>query len=669
MKRMWPAAICLILLSASTAMADGSGTESPFSLGTGARDLALGGAAISTADAIGAPYWNPSVLARAERISFGAFHSRLFEPDVAYQYVGAVVPTMDMGSFGLGLFRLGIGGIEKRSASNYRVGEISNNRLALYLGYGRTVSAYDVGASVMMEYHSLDDLSATSSPGVNLAISRRFKPGLVRMPDITACISSRNLLEPGMKLEKQTVRQPRSFEAGVTVRLLPKPAWNHDLSISGSVSKVDQVEPRLAFGVEYSLQNLLHLRAGSRDGKPSFGIGLSYKSLTFDYALVDRDLGSLHMFSMKAAIGTPVDVKRRLRQERREAEFNRLISTRLADQNQTTVETLTGEGEALLGRGDLDRASMMLDRALFLAAGGGLDTTEVYRLAKEARERLEEERIHKAYTAHMDSARSKFAARDYLGARYFADLALAEVADSDQARELLDRVDAAIRQSITRDQMIASRLALADSLISYDKFDEALVTLKALGNLTGDDSRISRTIKKAEFGRWQRQAETEFDRGDYRKARAAVDSALARFPDHPVCLNLRSRIEQETRRASAGRVEPDEVRSEPLSPELREQVDEIYQSGQRLFKQGDLKTAVEMWEKVESLAPDYLSVREYLVNAYKYIGVELYTQNELEEAVATWNKAAALEPDGSEIASYIKRTESELAKLRELSYE
>ena len=52
-----------------------------------------------------------------------------------------------------------------------------------------------------------------------------------------------------------------------------------------------------------------------------------------------------------------------------------------------------------------------------------------------------------------------------------------------------------------------------------------------------------------------------------------------------------------------------------------------------------------------------------------FLGVELYTQSRLMEAVEVWKKAAALDPDSSEIAGYIRRTESEIATLEELSYE
>jgi len=111
MRRAVPIIVGLLLLITPSIQAGDGGTQSPFSLGAGAQDLALGGSGLNAPDPVTAVYWNPSALARVERISLGGFHSRLFESGVAYQYLGTAVPTMDIGSFGFGLFRLGVDGI------------------------------------------------------------------------------------------------------------------------------------------------------------------------------------------------------------------------------------------------------------------------------------------------------------------------------------------------------------------------------------------------------------------------------------------------------------------------------------------------------------------------------------------------------------------------------
>jgi tetratricopeptide (TPR) repeat protein len=582
--------------------------------------------------------------------------------------MGVAIPTMDLGGFGVGLFRLGVGGIEKRSSANVHLGEVDDSRLAVYAAYGRSFSGYDVGVSAMLEHHSLDDQAATSSPGISVSVGRRLEPDLWWLPEASACVIGRNLLRPGTKLVEETVNQPYSLGGGVSMRLIPSRAWRHSCTLSGSVTKTDLVDPVLSAGVEYSIRRLLHIRGGLRDGKTSFGIGVSYRSITFDYAMVDRDLGNLHMFSIKADIGMGVSDKRRLRNERREAEFNELIGTRLSDKNREMVSSLVTRGKQLIAEGNLEQAGVALDRALFLAGGSGLDTSEVYAAAEDARELLTTMQLERTFEAHMDSARSKVAAGDFLAARYFADLALSRVPDSEAARRLTERIDAAIERSVSRDQMIESRLVLADSLISYGRFEEALVAVGSVREIAPNDSRARMIIKKAEFGSFQDMAEAALAMGDHGRAKAALDSALSRFPGHPWCLNLQGRIEQQSRPAAPARPAP-EPEPEPPSEDVIREIDGIYKRGQRLFQQGNLQAAVERWEQVERRAPGYLSVRDYLVDAYKFLGVELYTQNELDEAVEVWKKAASLAPDNVEISNYIKRTQAEIARLEELSYE
>ena len=465
------------------------------------------------------------------------------------------------------------------------------------------------------------------------------------------------------------IAQPYGVEGGVSLVVRPKPSWDHSMALSMAVTKVDMVDPRLAVGLEYSIQNRLRIRGALRDGKASFGAGLTYRSIHLDYAMVDRDLGSLHMFSLSAEVGVPISEKRRIRSEEREAEFSALISRRLTDRNRETILDLVGHGQELIRADDLTQASTVLDRALFLAAGSGLDTMKVYKTAEDARSKVERALLQNAFAADMDSARVRIGTGDYLGAKYFADLALAKIPGSDEAARIVEEADSAIRKNSTEEQMLESQLRLADSLMSYGMYDEALVTVRALEAVSHDDERVKAVMRKAEFGHWCEVAETAFSRAEYGKANAALDSALHVFPKHPWCLGLRGQILDVLNRPREVAPEVEATASGPLGDDLRKEVENAYRSGQKLFEGGNLPEAVVRWEKVERLAPGYMSVRGYLVNAYKFLGVELYTQNRLDEAVEVWRKAAELDPDSNEIAGYIRRTESEIAALEELSYE
>ena len=127
------------------------GTQSPLRFGVGARELSLGGAAIARCDAATAPFWNPARLTSAEYLSFSGFHTQLFESDVTYQYAGIAIPTLDFGTIGLGIQRLGIDNIERRDSDNLLTGHFADNRFGFYIGYGRHWGAYQLGVAVGLE--------------------------------------------------------------------------------------------------------------------------------------------------------------------------------------------------------------------------------------------------------------------------------------------------------------------------------------------------------------------------------------------------------------------------------------------------------------------------------------------------------------------------------------
>jgi len=661
--------LCFCLLAGPTVAGNDGGTTSPFNLGAGSRDLALGGANIAVASGYTAPYWNPARLAGVERFELGGFHTNPYESDVAYQYLGFVAPTLDFGSFALGVFRLGIDGIEKRDAGNLLLGEIEDNRLGFQFAYGRTISGYDVGVALVFEHHSLDDYSATTSPGLNIAVQRRFKPSLSLIKDFSAALVGRNLVSPKYKLVDENSSYPVSVTGGVTASLVPSVNWHHVASLSLALTKIDGADIRLAVGLEYSFHDLLHLRGGVRDSKMSFGVGLSHRSFGFDYALVDRDMGSLHTFNLTTSFGSSVSEKRRLRTVEREAAFNGLMSDRLTAQNKETVSKLVADGLSSLDNGYLVQAHSLFDRALFLARANSIDTTEVYSLLDETRTRIDELSRKQRYREYLDSSQTKFDIEDYLAARYFANLALIEVSNSVQAKDLLDRADSALDQSVSREEAIQNRLLTIDSLLSYGLFDQALSVIYSLEQISSGDNRVKQALKKANFERLRALASSAFGIGKYSGAITVLDSALALFPGHQWCLDLREQAAFAVTQAIETQTAPVQTVAPSVSREMRQEVETTYRQAQKDFEAGNLTAAIESWERVERVIPDYHSVREYLVNAYKYVGVELYSKNQLSEAVAVWNKARRLVPDNREIASYIERTETEMRKLQELSYE
>lgn len=657
-------------LSVGPVLAGDEGTQSPFSFGAGAADLAQGGANLAGSQTWTAPFWSPARLARAEQFSLGGFHSRLYDEEVAYQYLGLVFPTLDWGSFGIGVFRLSIDGIEKIDVNNFYVEDIQDNRLAFYLAYSRTISNYDFGLAVNLEHHSLDSYNTTSSPGLSLSVGRVLTFDHNRFKELAIVFNGRNLLRPNLKMLEESIDYPYTVDLGTSFKFRPQPGWNHLVTVSTSLTKVEQLDPRLALGLEYNFQNLLCLRGGLREKKLAFGAGITYKAITFDYALVDRDLGSLHMFSLTTAFGLGKTEKKARRTQKQEAEFNDLMNRQIQQQNHNMVTDLVQQGDRLFDSGDLTGASHCYDRALFLARSNRVDTVAIYGKAVEVQQQLENILHMQQYNRFMDSAQLKFDSDDFIAARYFANLALTEIPNSAQAESLLKQADGNIQKASSREELVQERLWQLDSLLSIGQIDRAVTAVRTLVEFAPEHSGVRLASKRVEFERLRNVAMTAYAREDLPVTLAVLDSALALFPGHQWWLDFHARIEKDmTKRKKEIIVEATPAPAITLSGEIKKEVDEAYWTAQSHFKKGDLKEAIQYWEKVERLAPDYLSVREYLVNAYKFVGVELYSQNQLQEAINVWRQAARLDPDNEEITKYINRTENEIRKLEELSYE
>ena len=103
----------LLLLPAISAAQQGNGqggTRSNFNFGFGARAMGMGNAFVALADDPTALYWNSAGLDHIYQQSLTFFHASLPEGGL-YDFLGYAYPTLDLGTFALGIGRLGTGGI------------------------------------------------------------------------------------------------------------------------------------------------------------------------------------------------------------------------------------------------------------------------------------------------------------------------------------------------------------------------------------------------------------------------------------------------------------------------------------------------------------------------------------------------------------------------------
>ena len=86
------------------------GTTNIFTKGVGARQMGLGGAVVAYPTDPTTIFWNPAGLEYLPQKSFSIFYASFLE-GTSYNFVGYVHPTLNIGTFGVGVSRIATGGI------------------------------------------------------------------------------------------------------------------------------------------------------------------------------------------------------------------------------------------------------------------------------------------------------------------------------------------------------------------------------------------------------------------------------------------------------------------------------------------------------------------------------------------------------------------------------
>lgn len=644
--------LTLTVLGLTGAAFGSEGTESPFVFGAGARELALGGAATANSSDATAVFWNPSSLALSQRISLTGMHGDLLIDGAVYQFIGGVIPTLDLGGFGIGLFRQSAQNIDKRDDNNVYLGEFDDSQLRLYLGYGRSLRQFTFGISLSLDHQSVDIYKATSSPGLTLAASYRSDPGAGWLNDLTVTAVARNLIRPGIRLAEETYRYPTILELGGSVRIARAGQTNHLVQPFVTLRKTQALPLQMRSGIEYTYKELLQLRVGHRESNLSFGAGIELGTISFDYAFVDRDLDFVHVFALTGYFGNTVAEQKKNRTEKQEANFRQEMNLQIKKRNLALIDELLTAGQDQLTSKQYDRALGSFDRLIFLARSIGVEVVPYEKLLDSAEGLRSAAEKTGLLNAAIDSAHACMTSGDLLVARYHAQRALQLDPGCDAARELFNEADRALRVDTERAEFLSEQLARIDSLIDRHQLHQAEHVAQSLTEIAPEDDAVMRRINRLELERLRLKiAELESQQTDSSARLAqALTPAGDTDPGRPQATSKEKPIK-------------------PISEQQRADLELIYEQAKELFNEGDIAAAVNRWETVAARAPDFLSVREYLVKAYKFLGLELYGQKQRARAIEVWKKALVIDPDNADIAEYIARAESQMKKLKELAHE
>ncbi|MBW7997712.1 MAG: PorV/PorQ family protein [Candidatus Glassbacteria bacterium] len=297
MKNKLTALVCAALLFAAGNLAAGevgSTSLNFLKVGVGARPAGMGGAFGALSDDATACFWNPAGLTDSRAGELFFTHHRWIE-DIS-QSAASYTFDVQRVRLGVSMNYFGMGELERRSVNSVEPeGTFSPFDLALGLSAAyRVKDNISAGVTARFVHESLDSETA-SAMLFDIGIKAR-----TMIPNLTASFVVRNL---GTKLKYESVAYdaPRLVSIGAAYRK-SLPWRDNSVTVAFEIESPNDNETRLALGGEYNWRNFLLGRAGYRTGLEyedfSFGMGVNYLQLMFDYAFVPySDLGNSHRFS------------------------------------------------------------------------------------------------------------------------------------------------------------------------------------------------------------------------------------------------------------------------------------------------------------------------------------------------------------------------------------
>lgn len=610
----------LVLGVASPARAgvDGSGgTRSVFSLGAGARGIALGRAFVSLTDDPGALYWNPACLRDVQDKQIMATYFPLYSgfADASYTFLGAAYPTLRAGALGMGFMRVATT-FQGYDASSRPTGEgnYSESQVVIAYAFERSspflLGRLATGVSFKIVNQKLSPYSSTA-PGLDIGF--RLIPHFAS--SLVLAVNFQDIYGARHKLNLATDRTYRTILAGVGYR-----RSFHNGAALRFMLQVDAPEeaPRsFHAGVEVAPTRYFVLRLGIDDGVFAFGLGFQVSAFGLDYAFLSRDeTGSSHPVSFTTHYGNTIYEQKRIRAEMRRQEEAQLIKRAFFQR----VEAHRNKALAYEQEGDL---AMSLDQwkiVLEYVPGDSQATARMEeirgKLLAEQEKASRDREKQAVISSHFSQGLKFYSENDYARARDQW-MAILEIdPHHEKAKEYMVRTQRKI------DALVGSHKAKAHSYEREGRLTEAMGEWSNVKILAPEDPEVDgamdrikakieamnkdfeQAARKLKVVGLYNEALTSFDRGAYQEALHRLEQLLRLDPTHREAKNLKTMVERKLK---------------PLTKEEEEKIRRLYLKGMQYFSKDMYAEAIAEWEKILAIDPTNESVKRNIREAKQRI--------------------------------------------------
>ena len=279
----------------------------------------MGEAFTSLSDGTSSLYYNPSGITSVMGYEISLSHISWFQ-SINYEFLSFVgpVPWEDEERFGFSFAWFQVDPMYKTvelpsydytdlnnpgmNFADYKLYKFSPYDFSLSLSYGKSFfENYSLGAVIRYTSQNIDDSNGSNiSADIGGMYNAMFNSHNIRLGIVAGHLG------PDIKLEQTGFKMPFIFKAGLSDRF---ELFNNPLLISAQAVIHGDYDSVYSIGAEYTLYNILSLRGGWKTGgfeHPTFGAGIRYAGVEFDYAFVRYDeLGPTHRFSIQYSWGTP----------------------------------------------------------------------------------------------------------------------------------------------------------------------------------------------------------------------------------------------------------------------------------------------------------------------------------------------------------------------------
>ena len=589
----------VLLLGFAALPAGNGGYRSPFAVGFAARQLGMGGTGVADLHNAGAIYWNPAGLANIERSDVQLFHMTLFM-ETRYDFFSASYPTMSLGAFGLGIGDLSSGSFD-RIDDFVSDGTFSSRQDLLIIGYGFPLfQSLQAGFAVKGAYYDLADYKDT---GFGFDFGLIYSLGFIN--GMSVGLKATDISGPRIRLNTIEQRFPFALRGGLAYS--GKVGEKNVLNINADLENTEKLGTDIYVGGEFGFNDILFARAGYMGNKPTFGVGIRYSSLEFDYAFASMpDLDSSHRLSLIFTFGPSV-------KEKREARDQAIAETRVNEykseeqqRRQARVQDELDNARKLEGEGKTYEAIEAYYKVLGIDVQNEEALGKVTTLLDQIKSNLAAE-ASKGYNTQLIKSQLEvgdnyYDKKQYDKAQQQYNLALVLDPTNEHAKERL--ADIQTRQTAEIDRLRTQ----AQTQLDNGQYEQALESLNKVLAVKPDDKQAlnmqDSIVKQIKASQYLSRALRYFDQAEYQKSQAYADSTLALNPNSDGARSLKRQLNRYT--ASVTTIE---------DIKKNDQHWQVYLQGMEKYQAGEYKEAIKLWQSLLEYYPNNPNLKRNIEQA------------------------------------------------------